>query len=106
MVKDYEVDCIHTEKVRMKMKPEICSAGFFIKDTVKSSVLPAVTEVTGTIHEGGYPSWSNLLQLRNNTNKVVLLHQLIEEIDQSQKKEKSKRSLFKKRKAEVNFTSY
>jgi hypothetical protein len=74
----------------MKMKPEICSAVFFIKDTVKSCVLPAVTEVTGTIHEGGNPSWSNLLQLRHKINKVVLLHQLIEEIDQSQEKEKSK----------------
>jgi hypothetical protein len=84
----------------MKMKPEICSAVFFIKDTVKSCVLPAVTEVTGTIHEGGNPSWSNLLQLRHKINKVVLLHQLIEEIDQSQEKEKSKR------KAEDNFTSY
>jgi hypothetical protein len=47
MVEDYEVDCIHTEKERMKMKPEICSAVFFIKNTVKSCVLPAVTEVTG-----------------------------------------------------------
>ena len=28
MVEDYEVKCVHTEKVKMKMKPKMCSAGF------------------------------------------------------------------------------
>jgi hypothetical protein len=106
MVDDYELDCVHTEKVRMKMKPEICSAGFFVKDSIKNRIMPTVSDVTGTIHEGGYPSWSNLFQEWNSTNRVALLHNLIQEIDQSQEKEKSKRSLTKKRKAKDNFISY
>ena len=97
MVKDYDVYCIHEEVLSMKIHPEKCRAGFYIKDSVMEQKMSATT--TTSTPTDVYPNWPTLLHDWKNMENFSVLRDIVEKVDVIQRNSLSNRNKGIKRKA-------